>query len=121
VSPARYIRSRSSTRRADLLFGIGYGDDIGKARAVIDDLLVHDRRILGEPAPLIVVSNLGESSVDITVRVWIDSADYWDVRFDVTERVKLAFNAADISIAFPQRDVHRYQAGGRVTSGSAQR
>ena len=66
--------------------------------------------MLGDPEPLIVVSSLGDSSVNITVRVWVNAPDYWGVYFNLTERVKLAFDAADISIPFPQTDVHVYQA-----------
>jgi small conductance mechanosensitive channel len=101
--------SSEPTRRVDFVFGIGYADDIAKAKRVIADVLAKEDRLLGEPAPMIVVSNLGESSVDITVRVWVNTADYWGVNFDLTERVKLAFDAAGISIPFPQRDVHLYQ------------
>jgi small conductance mechanosensitive channel len=104
--------STEETRRVDFVFGIGYGDDIGKAKEIIAAEVARDERVLAEPTPLIVVSNLGDSSVDLTVRVWVASADYWGVRFDLIERVKLAFDGAGISIPFPQRDVHLYQAGG---------
>ena len=104
--------STEPTRRVDFVFGIGYGDDIGKAKEIIAAEIARDERVLAEPAPLIVVSNLGESSVDITVRVWVASADYWAVNFALIEHVKLAFDAAGISIPFPQRDVHLYQTGG---------
>jgi small conductance mechanosensitive channel len=104
--------STEPTRRVDFVFGIGYGDDIGKAKEIIAAEIARDERALAEPAPLIVVSNLGESSVDITVRVWVASADYWGVNFALIEHVKLAFDAAGISIPFPQRDVHLYQTGG---------
>jgi small conductance mechanosensitive channel len=102
--------STEPTRRVDLVFGIGYGDDIAKAKQVITDVLAAEDRLLAEPAPLIVVGNLGANSVDLTVRVWVNSADYWGVNFALTEQVKLAFDAAGISIPFPQRDVHLYQA-----------
>jgi small conductance mechanosensitive channel len=101
--------SSEPTRRVDFVFGIGYGDDIGKARDIIRTVVTGDPRVQGEPEPQIVVSNLGESSVDITVRVWADAGDYWGLKFDLTERVKLAFDQGGISIPFPQRDLHVHQ------------
>jgi small conductance mechanosensitive channel len=101
--------STEPTRRVDFVFGIGYGDDIGKARDVIAEIIETDQRTFDDPQPQIVVSNLGESSVDITVRVWANAADYWGLKFDLTERVKLAFDAQGISIPFPQRDVHLFR------------
>ena len=101
--------SAEPTRRVDFVFGIGYGDDIAKAKAIIARLVDDDERTLNDPAPQIVVSNLGESSVDITTRVWVNAADYWGVYFDLTENVKLAFDQEGVSIPFPQRDVHVYQ------------
>ena len=102
--------SREATRRVDFVFGIGYSDDIGRAKDVIEQQIGQEDRVLGDPEPLIVVSSLGDSSVNITVRVWVNAPDYWGVYFNLTERVKLAFDAADISIPFPQTDVHVYQA-----------
>lgn len=101
--------SAEPTRRVDFLFGIGYGDDIAKAKDVIRKLVEADERVFDDPAPTIVVSNLGDSSVDITVRVWANASDYWGLKFELTEKVKLAFDEADITIPFPQRDVHVYQ------------
>lgn len=101
--------SAEPTRRVDFVFGIGYGDNIAKAKDVIKGLVEKDERIFDDPAFQIVVSNLGDSSVDITVRVWANASDYWGIKFDLTERVKLAFDEAGISIPFPQRDVHLYQ------------
>ncbi len=98
--------SAEPTRRVDFVFGIGYGDDIGKARDIIAGIIAADERTFDDPAPQIVVSNLGESSVDITVRVWSNAGDYWGIKFDLTERVKQAFDAQGITIPFPQRDVH---------------
>ncbi len=97
--------SAEPTRRVDFVFGIGYGDDIGHARQVIANVIAADERAFADPAPQIVVGNLGESSVDIIVRVWTNAADYWGLKFDLTERVKEGFDAAGISIPFPQRDV----------------
>lgn len=102
--------STESTRRVDLVFGIGYGDDISAAKRVIQSVIDADARVLKEPAPAIMVSSLGDNAVNITVRAWAESANYWPVLFDTTERVKLAFDDAGISIPFPQRDVHVHQA-----------
>lgn len=104
--------SSEPTRRVDFVFGIAYGDDIAKAKDIIRRVVTGDERVHPDPEPMIVVSNLGESSVDLTVRVWSDAANYWGLKFDLTERVKLAFDAEGVSIPFPQRDVHLYQAGG---------
>lgn len=98
--------SARPTRRVDLMFGIGYGDDIRQAKDIMTKLVVEDERILKDPEPQIVVGELGDSSVNFHVRPWVKSADYWDVYFDLTEKVKLAFDEADISIPYPQMDVH---------------
>ena len=103
--------SLEPTRRVDFVFGIGYSDNIGKAKATIERLIAEDSRALKEPAPLVVVSALADSSVNITTRVWVNSPDYWGLYFDLTEKVKLAFDQEGISIPFPQRDVHLYQQG----------
>jgi small conductance mechanosensitive channel len=96
------------TRRVDFTFGIGYGDDIDKARNIILKIIDGDNRVLKEPAPLVKVSELGDSSVNLTARVWVESANYWDVFFDTTENVKKSFDREGVSIPFPQRDVHLY-------------
>lgn len=101
--------SAEQQRRVDFTFGIGYGDDIDKARNVIKGLIAADERILKDPEPFIAVSALGDSSVDFAVRVWVDAANYWGVFFDMTENVKKAFDKEGVSIPFPQRDVHIYQ------------
>ena len=98
--------SAYETRRCDMSFGIGYGDDIDKAKAVCKRLIEEDERALKDPAPLIVVGALGESSVDLTVRAWTKSADLWPFYWDMHAKVKKAFDAEGISIPFPQRDVH---------------
>ncbi len=100
--------SAEPTRRVDFVFGIGYDDDIDRAREVISNVVAQDERIFDDPPPQIVVGNLGDSSVDFTVRVWANAADYWGIKFDVTERVKLGLDEAGVSIPFPQRDVHVY-------------
>jgi len=101
--------SAKDTRRIDMVFGIGYSDDIDKAKSVIQSTLESDSRILKDPAPQIVVSELADSSVNLNVRPWVNSADYWGVYFDLTEAIKKKFDAENISIPFPQRDVHMYQ------------
>lgn len=98
--------STEAQRRVDLTFGIGYGDDIDKARQVIGALIEKDARILREPAPQVVVGELADSSVNFTVRLWVNKADYWGVHFDITEQVKKGFDAQGISIPFPQMEVH---------------
>lgn len=101
--------SKEPIRRVDMTFGIGYGDDIKKAKDVLIKLVEDDSRILKDPAPLIAVSNLGDSSVDFAVKVWCDTSEYWNVYFDMHEKVKLTFDAEDISIPFPQTDVHLFK------------
>jgi small conductance mechanosensitive channel len=98
------------TRRVDLVFGIGYSDDIDKAKNAIEEVLSADSRILKDPAAMIVVSELGDSSVNFSVRPWVNTSDYWGVYFDTTEKIKKKFDEQNISIPFPQRDVHMYQS-----------
>lgn len=97
--------SARDTRRVDMVFGIGYGDDMREAREIMMDVLKSDARILGEPEPVVVVEELADSSVNFSVRPWVRSGDYWNVKADVTERIKLAFDDAGISIPYPQMDV----------------
>jgi small conductance mechanosensitive channel len=101
--------TKKGTRRVDMVFGIGYGEDIDKARQVIRDIVSKDARILKDPAPVIAVSELADSSVNFVVRPWSKADDYWNVYFDVTEKVKKALDAEGINIPFPQRDVHIYE------------
>src|SRR5690554_241949 len=98
------------TRRCDMSFAIGYKADIDKAKAICLRLIEEDERALENPAPLVVVGGLGESSVDLTVRAWTKSGDLWPFYWDMQEKVKKAFDAEGISIPFPQRDVHMYKA-----------
>ena len=93
-------------RRVDLEFGIGYGDDIEKTEKVLTDILDSNDMILKSPEPLIKVHTLGESSVNIIVRPWTKTENYWDVYWDLTREVKLRFDREGISIPFPQRDIH---------------
>jgi small conductance mechanosensitive channel len=101
--------STKDTRRVDMVFGIGYSDDIDKAKSVIQSILGSDSRVLKDPEPQIVVSELADSSVNFNVRLWVNGADYWGVFFDVTEQVKKQFDEQNISIPFPQRDIHMFQ------------
>jgi small conductance mechanosensitive channel len=98
--------SKRDTRRVDMVFGIGYGDDILKAKEVITGIIEADERILKDPAPLIAVGELADSSVNFNVRPWVKSGDYWGVYFDLNEKIKMAFDKNGISIPFPQMDVH---------------
>jgi small conductance mechanosensitive channel len=102
--------SAKDTRRVDMVFGIGYSDNIDKAKKVIEDVLNSDKRILKEPAPQIVVSELADSSVNFNVRPWVNTVDFWGVYFDTTETIKKEFDEQNISIPFPQRDVHMIQS-----------
>jgi len=97
-----------STRRIDLVVGIGYDDNIGEAKSTLEDLIKTDSRILSDPAPTIAVSELADSSVNFVVRPWVKTADYWTVRFDLTEKIKLMFDEKSISFPYPQQDVHMY-------------
>jgi small conductance mechanosensitive channel len=94
------------TRRIDLVMGISYDDNIGTALTAIREIVTGDERVLSDPEPQIAVSNLGDSSVDIVVRPWCATADYWNLRFDLTQRLKEGLEAAGCSIPYPQRDVH---------------
>lgn len=101
--------SAEDTRKLDMLFGIGYDDDIKKAKELLTSIVTSDERVLTDPAPQIVVAELGDSSVNFKVRPWCKTEDYWGLFFDLQERVKLEFDAAGISIPFPQRDVHFFK------------
>ncbi len=98
------------TRRVDLVVGIGYDDDIRLAKTTLEDLVKADSRILTDPAPAIAVSELADSSVNLIVRPWVNTEDYWDVRLDLTESIKLTFDEKGISFPYPQQDVHMFQA-----------
>ena len=98
--------SATGTRRIDMVFGISYDDEIGKAKKIIEDILEADNRILSNPAYVIAVGELANSSVNIYVRPWTSTSNYWDVYFGLTEKIKLEFDKNGISIPFPQMDVH---------------
>ncbi|MBC16460.1 conserved membrane protein of unknown function [Pseudodesulfovibrio profundus] len=99
----------NDTRRVDLVMGIGYDDDLLKAKELLVKICSEEPRILNEPAPVVEVLELGDSSVNFAVRPWVKTSDYWGVYFAITERVKLLFDQEGISIPYPQRDVHIYQ------------
>lgn len=98
--------SAQATRRVDLTYGIGYGDDIDKAYEVLKRLIDEDERILKDPEPFMALSELADSSVNIVVRLWVNAPDYWGVHFRMNEQVYKTFDKEGLSIPFPQRDVH---------------
>lgn len=100
----------NDTRRNDMAIGIGYNDDIGKAIEVLQRCLDSDGRVFKDPAPVIAVSELGDSSVNLVVRPWCKKEDYWGLRFDLTRKMKEELEAAGCSIPFPQTDVHLHKA-----------
>ncbi len=100
--------SAEKQRRVDLTFGIGYGDDIKKAKDTLAAIVAADKRVLKDPAPTIAVAELADSSVNFVVRPWVKTEDYWAVYFDLTEQVKLTFDKQGISIPFPQQDVYMH-------------
>ncbi len=101
--------STKKTRRAQWIFGIAYGDKYPHAKKVLLRLLEEDPRVLKEPAPFIALSELNDSSVDITVRAWAYSSDFWGLFFDMNEKVYEAFEKEGINIPFPQMDVHLHK------------
>ena len=98
--------SRLPTRRMDIPVGIAYEDDVEKAMTLLLDHLKQDNRVLSEPAPQVLVTGLGESSVDLSLRCWSERTDFWTLKFELNKNAKLCLDAAGISIPFPQRDVH---------------
>ncbi len=101
--------SRENTRRMDLTFGIGYDDDIDKAKKVLEDIIEGDERILQDPEPMIAVKTLNDSSVDLLLRMWFKNEDYWGFYWEIWEKVKKAFDAQGITIPYPQQDVHFFK------------
>jgi small conductance mechanosensitive channel len=98
--------SARDTRRVDMVFSVGYDDDLKKAKDLLNQIISADDRVLADPAPVIAVSELADSSVNFVVRPWVNAADYSAVLWDTTEKVKLAFDANGLSIPYPQMDVH---------------
>lgn len=102
--------SARDTRRIDLVIGIGYDDNIGVAKTTIEEILKNDTRVLSDPEPTIMVLELGASSIDIAVRPWVKSDDYWTTRADLLQTIKETFDEKNISIPYPQRDIHMFQS-----------
>ena len=98
--------SEEATRRIDMVVGISYGSDLLKAKSILEELVKDHDKVLKDPAYKIAVSELADSSVNFIVRPWVKAEDYWDVRFQLTESIKLRFDAEGIEIPFPQMDVH---------------
>ena len=96
----------NGTRRVDMVVGVSYDDDLQKARQVIEQVLRAEGRLLADPAPVVAVSEMADSSVNFVVRPWVKAADYWGVYFDLTERIKVALDENGITIPYPQRDVY---------------
>lgn len=101
--------SKQGSIRVDMVFGIGYGDDLLKAKRLLEEMITADERVLVEPAPKVAVLELADSSVNFAVRPHVKIEDYWDILLDMPERVKLRFDQEGISIPFPQRDIHLFQ------------
>ena len=101
--------SRNPTRRLDIPVGIAYEDDVEQALDLLLSHLSQDTRVLPDPEPQVLVTGLGDSSVDLTLRCWTNRTDFWPLRFELNKKVKLWLDAAGISIPFPQRDVHLYR------------
>ena len=104
--------SAKPTRRIDMVVGCGYSDDLRAVKAFLTILVETDERILRDPAPVVAVSELGDSSVNFVVRPWVNSADYWAVLWDLNERVKLGFDERGFNIPYPTQDLHVHQAAG---------
>ena len=98
--------SNKPQRRVDHVFGIGYDDDLKLAKDTLMEIMKQDDRILQDPAPFVAVSELGDNSVNFVTRAWVQSADYWDVHFEMIEKVKLIFDEKGISFPYPQMDIH---------------
>ncbi|HHG75192.1 MAG TPA: mechanosensitive ion channel [Persephonella sp.] len=98
--------SAKDTRRIDLVIGVSYGDDLQKVKQELWNILNNDERILKEPQPTVAVSELADSSVNLIVRPWVRSSDYWPTYFDLLEKIKTRFDEVGISIPYPQMDVH---------------
>lgn len=108
--------SKEKKRRVDMVFGIGYDDDIKLAKKTLEKILSKDKRVLKDPAPKIALHELGDSSVNFICRPWVNTPDYWDVYWDTHEAVKEEFDKAGISIPFPQSDIHIHQVEDKTKS-----
>jgi small conductance mechanosensitive channel len=101
--------SANDRRRVDMTVGVSYSDDLDKVRKTLEDLVAADKRILTDPACTIAVAELADSSVNFVLRPWVESGDYWGVKFELTEAIKKRFDEVGISFPFPQQDVHLYR------------
>ena len=101
--------AKNDNRRVDMVFGFGYDDDMDKAMQIAREILEADERVLNDPEPQIAVSELGDSSVNIIVRPWTAKENYWNLKFDITKRIKERYDEEGLSIPYPQRDVHLFQ------------
>ena len=101
--------SAKDKRRLDLVFGVDYGDNMQKVKDVLNDVLAGESRVLKDPAPMVGVLELADSSVNFAVRPWVHTSDYWPLFFDLKETIKKRFDEEGISIPFPQQDVHLYE------------
>ena len=110
--------SRNPTRRLDIPVGIAYEDDVEQALDLLLSHLSQDARVLPDPGPQVLVTGLGDSSVDLTLRCWTSRTDFWSLRFELNKKVQLWLDAAGISIPFPQRDVHLYRTSASDLKGS---
>lgn len=99
--------SNQTTRRVDWTFSVDYGEDYEKVRSVIESVIAGDPRVFNDPAPFIALHALASSSVNVVVRVWVDSGDYWNVYFDINKEIYKTFNEQGINFPFPQLTVHR--------------
>ncbi len=106
--------SAKDTRRIDMIVGVSYSDDLSKVKKVLTKIIDADERILKDPEPLVAVSELADSSVNLVVRPWVNSGDYWPVYFDLQEKIKTTFDKEGISIPFPQQEM-------RIVSGDVQK
>lgn len=102
--------TKKGTRRLDLVAGVSYGDDIVKVKKILQEILDNEPRILPEPAPTIGLMEMGDSSINFAFRPWVKVEDYWDLFFDLQERIKIRFDEENVTIPFPQRDVHLFKA-----------
>ena len=113
--------TRLPTRRLDIVIGISYGDDIDQAQSILLKLLRDDSRVLGEPAPEVLVKELADSAVNLNLRCWTKAGDYWALLFETTKAAKVRLDAAGISIPFPQRDVHVHEAASKSKKTSKEK
>ena len=103
--------SKQGTRRLDLVAGVSYGDDLHKVKEILHGILADEPRILAEPKPTVALMEMGDSSLNFAFRPWVKVEDYWDLFFDLQEQIKIRFDKEGVTIPFPQRDVHLFQAG----------